>query len=135
MILIRQVFEISFFWALIPMMLLLPFFLFYSQSINSLVSSYKEPDEKILAMASAITRVQRIIFGHTHKIRHEMIGAVEHLNSGCWSPAFLDVECQQAIDQKTFVWLQPSDSGGRDAHLYIFKDGKSHEALRRGSRV
>lgn len=131
MIIIRQIFEISFFWAFIPLFLLLPFFLFYSQSIASYVSSFKQPDERILTMASAITGVQRIIFGHTHQIRHEMIGAVEHLNSGCWSPAFLDVECTKSIDQKTFVWLEPAENQRRQASLLIFKDGDSKEPMRR----
>jgi UDP-2,3-diacylglucosamine pyrophosphatase LpxH len=133
MILIRQVFDVSFFWAFIPLFLMIPFFLFYSQSISSLVSSFKEPDERILAMASAITHVNRIVYGHTHRVRHELIGTVEHLNSGCWSPAFLDVECIQAIDQKTFVWLEPSHHNERKADLLIFKDGTSREAIRRGN--
>ncbi len=140
MLAVRQVYEVSFFWAFIPLFLMLPFFLFYSQSITSLVSSYKEPDERTLAMAAAITNVRRIIYGHTHHIRHEMIGAVEHLNSGCWSPAFLDVECTKSIDQKTFVWLEPAaltaphSDGPKDerkAFLYIFKDGQATNAMRR----
>ena len=109
---IQKVFNISFFWMFIPLFLLIPFFIFYSKSIISNVSKYKEPDEKILTMASAITGVNRIVFGHTHQVRHEIIGPVEHLNSGCWSPAFLDVECTKPIDQKTFVWIYPSDSSG-----------------------
>lgn len=129
MLVIRQLYNISFFWAFIPLFLLLPFFLFYSKSIKSLVSSYKEPDERTLSMAAAITKVNRIIYGHTHQIRHEMIGAVEHLNSGCWSPAFLDVECTKSIDQKTFVWISPDQAGHRQAQLLIFKDSKSSEAF------
>src|SRR5690606_36662684 len=81
MLLIRQVAAVSLFWGFVPLFLLLPFFLFYSHSITSLVSSFKEPDERILGMASAITKTQRVIYGHTHVIRHEMIGSVEHLNS------------------------------------------------------
>jgi hypothetical protein len=131
MILVRQIYEVSFFWAFIPLFLCVPFFLFYSQSISSLVSSYKEPDERTLSMASAITKVHRIVYGHTHKIRHEMIGAVEHLNCGTWSPAFLDVECTRSIDQKTFVWLEPNEKQGRSAALFIFKDGESREVMRR----
>ncbi len=135
MLIVRQVYEVSFFWAFIPLFLLLPFFLFYSQSITSYVSSFKQPDERILSMASAITGVQRIVFGHTHQIRHEMIGAVEHLNSGCWSPAFLDVECTKSIDQKTFVWIEPADTGTRQAKLLIFKEGDSHEVMRRSHQA
>lgn len=135
MLLVRQMFEVSFFWAFIPLFLLLPFFLFYSQSITSLVSSYKEPDERILTVSSAITRVRRIVYGHTHRIRHEMIGPVEHLNSGCWSPAFLDVECTKEIDQKTFVWITPSekaDSDERQASLLMFKNKTSKEIIPTG---
>lgn len=125
MVFVRSVYELSFFWAFIPLFLLLPFFLFYSKSITSLVSGYKEPDDRTLAMASAITKAQRIVFGHTHHARHEIIGSVEHLNSGCWSPAFLDVECTKPLDQKTFVWISPSEAGPRQAELFKFVDGKS----------
>jgi UDP-2,3-diacylglucosamine pyrophosphatase LpxH len=129
MILTKQFFDLSIFWALIPLVLLLPFFLFYSKSVTSLVSSFKEPDERILAMASAITKVNRIVYGHTHLIRHEMIGSVEHLNSGCWSPAFLDVECTRALDQKTYVWLRPGLHQQRQAELFIYDGEKSLEAF------
>lgn len=122
---IRSVYEVSFFWMFIPLFLFLPFFLFYSRSITSLVSGYKEPDERVLSMAAAITNVHRIVFGHTHIARHEMIGPVEHLNSGCWSPAFLDVECTKPIDQKTFVWISPGEQGVRQAELLQFRDGES----------
>lgn len=132
MLLVKQFFALSFFWVFIPLFLLLPFFMFYSRSVVSLVSSYKEPDERVLATASAITNVQRIVYGHTHVIRHELIGSVEHLNSGCWSPAFKDVECTIALDQKTFVWLEPTLKGNRQAKVYIFDQDHSREAFRAG---
>lgn len=131
---VRQVYDLSFFWAFFPLFLMLPFFLFYSQSITSMVSSYKEPNERILAMASAITRVKRIIYGHTHSVRHEMIGAVEHLNSGCWSPAFLDIECTKPVDQKTFVWISPQETGERQAELYKFVEGHSQPFMSPSNR-
>lgn len=130
MILINQVYQVSFYWAFIPLFLLFPFFLFYSQSIQSMVSGYKEPDDIILATASRITKTFRVVYGHTHIVRHEMIGAVEHLNSGCWSPAFTDVECTQAFDQKTFVWIEPDatvEGEMRRATVYRFKEGGIHE--------
>lgn len=133
-VLINQVFSVSFFWMFVPLFLLLPFFLFYSQSIQSLVSSYKEPDDRILATASRITKVQRIVYGHTHIVRHEMIGAVEHLNSGCWSPAFVDVECTRAIDQKTFVWIEP-DAEIRRASVLKFSEGQIQEVKIAGTAV
>jgi UDP-2,3-diacylglucosamine pyrophosphatase LpxH len=121
MVIIRSVYHISFFWALIPLAIFAPFFLFYSNSVSSLVSGYKEPDDRVMAMASSITKVQRIVFGHTHLIRHEMIGFVEHLNSGCWSPAFLDVECTKPLDQKTFIWISPDViSTSRKAEVFRY---------------
>lgn len=126
MIFVRTLIHISFFWAFIPLFALLPFFLFYSKSVISMVSGYKEPDDRILAMTSAITKVRRVIYGHTHIPRHEIIGSVEHLNSGCWSPAFKDIECTQALDQKTFVWISPqAESDQRAAELFKFEEGIS----------
>lgn len=125
MALVKVVFSVSIYWAFIPLFIFLPFFLFYSKSITSLVSGYKEPDDRVLAMASAITKVKRIVFGHTHLVRHEMIGSVEHLNSGCWSPAFLDIECTKPLDQKTFVWISPSGEGERQAEVFKYLDGTS----------
>ena len=137
MLVVRQIYSVSFFWAFIPLFLLVPFFLFYSKSIVSHVSSYKEPDDWVLSTSSAITGVSRIVYGHTHVIRHEMIGSVEHLNSGCWSPAFLDVECTKSVDQKTFVWIQPSDDPkftGRSAQLMVFDGEKTYEAFKAKER-
>lgn len=125
MILIKQAFDVSFFWAFIPLFFLLPFFLFYSQSIISHVETFKEPDEKILNISSSIAKVQRVVYGHTHIPRHQIIGSVEHLNSGCWSPAFLDVECTKPIDQKNFVWISPGPEGIRAAELLSFKKDKN----------
>ncbi len=120
MLMVKQFFDVSIFWGLIPIALFLPFFLFYSKSITSLVSNYKEPDEKNLSTAAAITKVHRIVYGHTHVVRHEMIGAVEHLNSGCWSPAFTDVECTKAVGQKNFIWIEPGPEGHRRSQVLVF---------------
>jgi predicted phosphodiesterase len=98
------------------------------------VAEYKEPNDLIMSMASQITGVSRIVYGHTHIIRHEMIGPVEHLNSGCWSPAFLDVECTRPFGKKTFVWIEPTESGRRIAQLREFKAGRSFEAFRRSTK-
>lgn len=115
---IKRVYDISFFWMFIPILLLMPFFLFYSRTIRSNVTQYKEPQDDILAMTGAITKTGRVVYGHTHIVRHEIIGAIEHLNPGSWSPAFLDVECKKPIGQKTFVWIQPALDGGREARVF-----------------
>lgn len=118
---------LSIWWLLIPSALVFPPFLFYSSFVHSDVARFKEPQERILSLAALITKVQRIVYGHTHISRHEMIGAVEHLNSGTWSPAFTDVECKNPIDQKTFVWIYPSLEGRRTAKLLQFKDGSAED--------
>lgn len=124
---INNVYGISFFWTFIPLLLCMPFFVFYSRSIYSDVHEFKEPQEKILSMASMITGVNRIIYGHTHIVRHEIIGPVEHLNSGTWSPAFKDVTCELPIEQRTFVWIEPGELGTRRAKLIRYKSGVEGE--------
>jgi len=128
---IKQVYDISVFWMFIPVLVLVPFFLFYSRSIYSNVEQYKEPQDDILAMTSEITRVRRVVYGHTHEIRHEVIGAVDHLNPGSWSPAFLDIECTKPIGQKSFVWIEPSSDGTRRAGVYQFRGGQAIGSQRR----
>lgn len=127
--LIQQVADASVLWMIVPILALLPFFLFYSKSLISKVSKYKEPDEQILTTAGMITSVGRVVYGHTHKVRHELIGSIEHLNSGCWSPAFKDVECTQPIDQKTFVWIEGDGISPRTAKLLKFVNRSSKEIL------
>lgn len=116
---LKATFGISLFWGFVPVLAFLPFFLFYSRSIMSLVSSYKEPDDRILAMTALITKVKRVVYGHTHLPRHEIIGAVEHLNSGTWSPAFKDPEYKIPVEQRNYVWISPGE-GGRKAQLLKF---------------
>lgn len=117
---LKATFSISLFWAFIPFAAFLPFFLFYSRSVIPLVATYKEPDDRILAITALITKVKRVVYGHTHIPRHEIIGAVEHLNSGTWSPAFKDVEYKVPVEQRNYVWISP-DEGGRRAELLRFE--------------
>ena len=105
---LKNIFGISLFWVFAPLLFLLPFFLFYARSIHSLVSTYKEPDEELFAKQSEVTGVNRIVYGHTHIPRHEYYGAVEHLNSGTWSPGFTDVECTISEERNNYVWITPN---------------------------
>lgn len=126
---IDAIVDISILWVLVPVLLFIPFLIFYSRSIRSAVSEYKEPQERVLSLSALITKASRVVYGHTHIVRHEIIGAVEHLNSGTWSPAFLDVECKKPIGQKTFVFIKPDGVGGREAGVYQIKDGSVHEVF------
>jgi UDP-2,3-diacylglucosamine pyrophosphatase LpxH len=124
-VVIKQLYALSFFWMFIPAFLLVPFFLFYSRSIRSNVLTFKEPQDRILALSARITQTKRVVYGHTHIIRHEIIGAVEHLNPGSWSPGFLDVECKKPVEQRAFVWLEPNSEGEREARVFMFDGEKT----------
>lgn len=130
---IKLAYDISFFWMFIPLFILVPFFVFYAKSIHSDVASVKEPNDWILSVSARITKVKRVIYGHTHIARHEMIGDIEHLNSGCWTPAFLDVECTKPFGKKTYVWIEPDESGKRVAQLREFIRGDSYQ-IKSGKR-
>ncbi len=125
-ILIKQIYALSFFWMFIPILILLPPFVLYARGVESYISYYKQPNEQILTTSGLITGVGRVIYGHTHDVRHELIGGVEHLNSGTWSPAFSDVECTIAQDSKTFIWIQPGEKQ-RTAKVFKVEDGKVKE--------
>lgn len=119
---VDRIYSISFYWLFIPMFILIPPYILYSRSVYSYVSYYKRPDEETLSMAGMIAGVKRIVYGHTHILRHEMIGAIEHLNPGTWSPAFLDIECTQLYGQKAFIWIYPSGpDNARQAKLLNIK--------------
>lgn len=119
---IIQLYNISFYWVLFVYMLFLPFFIFYSRTITSDVQKYKEPREKVLTLSSLITGVKRVVYGHTHHPLHEIIGPVEHLNSGTWSPNFRDVECKIQNTKRNFILIQPNTLGdGRIASLEVWE--------------
>jgi UDP-2,3-diacylglucosamine pyrophosphatase LpxH len=123
---LNQIFGISLFWIFVPIMLFMPFYIFYARSVISLVSAYKEPDENLFAKQSLITGVRRIVYGHTHIPRHEFYGAVEHLNSGSWSPGFTNVECTESVERNNYIWISESEEspGLRKAQLCQFSSSK-----------
>lgn len=118
---VDMLFYFSFYWVLIIYMLLMPFFVFYSKTITSGVQKVKEPKEKILTLSSLITGVKRVVYGHTHRALHEIIGPVEHLNSGTWSPNFKDVECTIVNSRRNYVLIKkPADHETRIASLEVW---------------
>lgn len=123
---VKLVYSISLFWIFLPLFIFVPFFIFYAKSVRPSTAAYKEPKEHILQLTSQIARVKRVVYGHTHIVRHEMIEDVEHLNCGTWSPAFSDVECTKPIGRKTYVWIEPGPEG-RQAQLLEFDGGKTRE--------
>jgi UDP-2,3-diacylglucosamine pyrophosphatase LpxH len=119
---INQLYNVSFYWVLFFYMLFLPFFVFYSRTVTSDVQKYKEPREKVLTLSSLITGVKRVVYGHTHHPLHEIIGPVEHLNSGTWSPNFGDVECKIQNTKRNYIIIQPIEGAeGRVASLEVWE--------------
>lgn len=128
-LLVDKIYAISFYWVFVPIMTLFPPYFLYARNVHSYVHQYKQPDEEKMAMAGMITSTRRSVFGHTHVLRHEVIGGIEHLNPGTWSPAFLDVECTKKEGQNAFVWIAPSATGAmREAKLFLVKGENVQEA-------
>ena len=116
--------KVSYWWIfLLAVLFLVPFFLFYFRSIKSKVIVDVKYYEKAVHLGSKVTRVKRVIFGHTHEFVHTNFSGIEYLNSGTWSPAFDDVECTKPSCPKTFVWIRPSetDKNTRVANVYEWK--------------
>ncbi len=116
--------KISYWWVfLLSLFFLVPFFIFYFRSIKSKVIVDVKYYEKAVKLGSRVTRVKRVIFGHTHEFVHTNFSGIEYLNSGTWSPQFDDVECTKPSCPKTFVWIRPSDTDKdtRVANVYEWK--------------
>jgi len=111
-------------WFLIPLFAFVPPFIFYARSVRSLVRAGQEAAFLAIPSIARITRVNRVVHGHTHHAAHLHESDVEYLNPGTWSPAFEDVECTKSVGHKCFVWIQP-DAIGRRAELYEWKDSKA----------
>ena len=128
---LNNFFGVSLYWVFVPLMLFMPFFIFYARSVTSLVGKYKLPDENLFYQQSEITGVQRIVYGHTHIARHEFYGSVEHLNSGSWSPGFTNVDCTESVERNTYVWISESEENPhlRKAELCQFISSTQTEIL------
>jgi hypothetical protein len=136
---LKHIFDISLSWIFVPILLTMPFFIFYARSVTSLVSTYKEPDENLFAKQASVTGVNRIIYGHTHLPRHEYYGSIEHLNSGSWSPGFTDVNCTESVERNNYIWISPNPENEnlRKAKLCQFTSSakKNFEDKKLASRI
>lgn len=120
---IDQLVDIQFYWMIVPLLLLAPFFIFYSSTVVNGIKGSKDPGEQRLRWLSLLTQTHRVVFGHTHIVKHEIIGSVEYLNPGSWSPIFEDIECKRPLTRFAFVKISPSGKG-RISTLKEWKDGK-----------
>jgi UDP-2,3-diacylglucosamine pyrophosphatase LpxH len=117
--LIHSFINISMWWTAGFFFLLMPFLFFYSRSITSEVFTTQEAAYDNAPLTAKIAGVKRIIQGHTHLERHIQIKDVEIINTGTWSPAFLDLACTQSFGKKCFAWIRPDPmSPTRKANLF-----------------
>ncbi len=114
--------HVSLWWFIVPVALLMPAFIFYARSVESEVEATQKAAYHLAPLSARITKVQRIVQGHTHLERHSWVEGVEVLNTGTWSPAFYDVECTQPYGRKCFAWIMPNSvDGKRIAKLFEWK--------------
>jgi hypothetical protein len=113
-------------WALAPVLLSLPPFVAYASSVNPTVFRQPLLSTERARLIAAITGAERVVFGHTHRPSRCVVGPVEYLNGGFWSPAFSDPRCTERVGTQTFVHIVPKPEGlGRDATLLEWPPGGS----------
>ncbi len=108
-LILDQLIHIKFYLMLIPLLLSAPFFIFYSTTSKNELVGTKEAQEEILRWIGAITETTRVVFGHTHHVKHEILGSMEYLNPGSWSPYFEDVECTKMLTRYAFIMIKPEE--------------------------
>ena len=120
---IRLFFDVSFLWLIVPFFLLFPVFVFYSHSVKSDLVAAQKMAIQNAPLAAQMTKVNRVIHGHTHAEMHILYQGIELINTGTWSPAYLDIECTKPYGKKCFAWIKPNALGsGREALLGIWED-------------
>jgi UDP-2,3-diacylglucosamine pyrophosphatase LpxH len=130
--------NVSLFWFLIPIILLIPCFIFYARSVQSEVNVTQETTLHLSPLSAKITKVKRIVQGHTHQELHNWVEGVEFLNTGTWSPAFHDVECTLPFGRKCFAWIRPHSNpaqSGRIAELYEWRKDQAHLIVAQNRKV
>ena len=116
--------DASLWWTGVVAAVLIPPFLFYARGVISDVVEVERTIRERLATAAHIAGVERVVMGHTHRELHGHADGVEYLNTGSWSPAFDDVECQIPSGRKCLAVLRPDESGARTATLCGWTEGR-----------
>jgi hypothetical protein len=103
---------------------LLPPVVLYARSVRSEVGRTERNIHSALPTLARIAGVTRVVMGHTHRARNEVVAGVRYLNPGHWSPAFLDEACTIPYSRSGFVWIRPGEAG-RVAELRELVEGGS----------
>jgi len=119
---IDQLIDIQIYWVLIPLALLAPFFIFYSSTVENRVTGSKTLSGDRMRWVGLVTGANRVVFGHTHEVKHEIVGLIEYLNPGSWSPIFEDYECTKPLTRYIYVKISPDETDeNRVANLNEWK--------------
>ncbi len=108
--------DVSLWWFLVPLIISIPFFLYYAHGISSNVHANQDLALEHSPLSAKACQVRRIIMGHTHIEKHITLQEVEYINTGSWSPVFKDLECTEMFGNKLFAWINPHKE--REAALY-----------------
>ncbi|MEO5970972.1 MAG: metallophosphoesterase, partial [Bdellovibrionia bacterium] len=65
--------SVSLLWFIIPVVTLIPCFIFYARSVQSEVDDTQEATLHLSPLSARITRVKRIVQGHTHLEHHNWV--------------------------------------------------------------
>ncbi len=114
--------KVSMWWFFVPVMILMPVFIFYAKSVQSEIHKIERNLVRNGPMVGKLAKVSRVIMGHTHREFHTHIGDIEFVNTGTWSPAFEDPECLKRYGRTCFAWLKPGPNGNRTCSLYEWRD-------------
>ncbi len=121
--------SLSLWWVLLPLLVLMPPFIFYARSVHSDIGKAERHALEVAGTLCSVAGVDRMIFGHTHNALQRKENGVEVINTGSWSPAFHDVQCTKPYGAKRFACVRPDGEGGRSAHLLEWNDTEPLPAL------
>ena len=122
-LILDQLVDVNILWMLIPLFFLAPFFIFYSSTVKNRVKGSKNLSGDKMRWVGLVTGTNRVVFGHTHEIKHEINGLIEYMNPGSWSPIFEDYECKKPLTRYVFVKISPNtEDDYRSASLKEWKD-------------
>lgn len=122
---VKLFYDISLWWILFLLVVILPFFIFYAKNVSSDMQKVQKLILGRVPISAQVTKVSRVVHGHTHIDVHTELEGVEYLNTGTWSPAYYDMECTQPYGRKIFAWIKPKSKGeARIAGLYVWENSE-----------
>lgn len=115
----------------------LAFWLYERHAPVSDIMGYEDQLDGIATAIGELTGAEVVLLGHTHvPLDHRLASGVRLLNTGSWSPAFLDPECtRRAAALRPFARLRCAAGGVLSADLLVWREGRVvswNEACDRG---